>query len=315
MVNKKNKMLRPTNWLLLIALVSVCGCADRNTPLGPNTQEYLAIRATFDVKKDNGPVVIIVPVGFADLTGSFRVEGTLPDLPMLTPDKNVEVCGTSSIPSPELVTGPNQTLANVLVYLHTKIDVNDPKWVSEKYDLEKNPSQKIKVFDQQKCVFLDRVFAIRTNQTMRIKNSDPVLHNTALKPTEGGATTFDQSIPAGSHIDRAVGDDTLRPFRVACAVHPWMSAWMITRKDPYFAKSQLNGTFKIEQIPAGSVEEPLRLEFRVWHEGKNVRKKFLVSATVNGKDQKWTNSGKIKLDFVANQTLDLKVRISADAFK
>jgi hypothetical protein len=47
---------------------------------------------------------------------------------------------------------------------------------------------------------------------------------------------------------------------IACNYHPWESAYILPREDPYVAITAKDGTFRIPKLPAG------KLEFQVWQE-------------------------------------------------
>jgi hypothetical protein len=148
-------------------------------------------------------------------------------------------------------------------------------------------------------------FSIKKNvssQPIRIKNSDPVGHNTSLKPKKNPA--YDQTIPsnaAGLYQPKAEED---QPFPVACAIHPWMKAYMITRKNSYFAVTKPDGSFEIPNLPAG-----VELEFRVWQERTN----FMQEVTVNGASEKWAK-GRFKRTLAAGEKMNLEVQVPGSLF-
>ena len=51
------------------------------------------------------------------------------------------------------------------------------------------------------------------------------------------------------------------PQNVGCNIHPWMTAKLLVRDNPYFAVSAEDGTFEIKNVP--TTEE---IEYVVWHE-------------------------------------------------
>ena len=44
------------------------------------------------------------------------------------------------------------------------------------------------------------------------------------------------------------------PFYIKCDVHPWMKAWIMVADHPYFAITDENGYYKIDNIPEGNYE-------------------------------------------------------------
>jgi hypothetical protein len=47
---------------------------------------------------------------------------------------------------------------------------------------------------------------------------------------------------------------------VQCNIHPWMTGYLVLRDEPYMAKTDENGKFLIENVPAGTHS------FQFWHE-------------------------------------------------
>ena len=50
------------------------------------------------------------------------------------------------------------------------------------------------------------------------------------------------------------------PVPVLCNYHPWESAYILPRDNPYVAISDMDGKFRIPKLPVGE------LEFQVWQE-------------------------------------------------
>ena len=44
------------------------------------------------------------------------------------------------------------------------------------------------------------------------------------------------------------------PFYIKCDVHPWMKSWALVSDHPYFAVTDTNGSYLIDNIPAGTYE-------------------------------------------------------------
>ena len=87
-----------------------------------------------------------------------------------------------------------------------------------------------------------------------IRNSDPVLHNVHALPTvQGnigknlenqaqmqGAPDITMSFPAPENF-----------LKFQCDVHPWMFAWVTVVDDPWFALTDKEGAYKIDNVPPG----------------------------------------------------------------
>ena len=100
-------------------------------------------------------------------------------------------------------------IKNVAIYLRDASRVHDSA----------KPSADNVLFDQKVCVFLTHVCAVTVGQTLDIKNSDNVGHNTNIA---GKKNTFNQTIPAGATIAYKVQKEEATPAPVNCSIHPWM---------------------------------------------------------------------------------------------
>ena len=288
---------------LIVAIGAICGCDSRKTyaPIA-NLERVKDIRAAFKtVSSDTQQAAVVVanPTGFATLRGVFRVDGEVPAAELLVVNKDVEVCapGGRSVVSEEVTVSDSGELANVLVYA---TNVRD-EWAHE----SARPGNTEPVsFDQKECRFLTRVTAIQSTQPLQIFNSDSVGHNTKLAPRAN--TPFDQTVPAGSQpLTYQASAEEREPFTVVCAIHPWMKAWLITRKNSYFAVTAADGSFEIPNLPAG-----VELEFRAWQE----RVKFLQNVTVNENSEKW-KKGKFTHTLENDEVRELTVVVAASELK
>lgn len=122
--------------------------------------------------------------------------------------------------------------------------------------LEKPASDTVKI--EQPCSgFAPHTVAIREGQKLLVVNDSPVSH--AFQYT-GSLQSGNQAMPPGSKI--TIGDLVAHrlPIKVACAPHPWESAWMRVFNHPYFAVTDAEGRYEIKNAPAGTHR------MVVWHE-------------------------------------------------
>lgn len=250
------------------------------------------------------------PTGWATIKGAVRLTGSAPTMAVIPMPNNKDMCPANKYET--LVVGPGGGIQDALIYLDTKIpdDSGDPEplWTNPMYNLAANagkppedllPQQRQEVvFDQKGCRFLNHVFAMRVDQKLDIRNSDPFGHNTALKPQEG-ARPFDKTIPPGGNAIYEPGGAVKRPFPVACAIHPWMSANMLVCANPYFAVTDQNGAFEIQNLPTG-----VELEFRIWQQAGNIKTITLNGETVELK------GGKLKRTLEKDEVWNIEINIS-----
>ncbi len=289
-------------WIVFVPAF-VTGCGKTPAPVAIDMRQAAALRSDLEAGAgaavaDSAPTE--TPQGWATLKGVFRVAGSAPDRKPLPVDKEREVCapGGKTPLSEEIVVGSNGGIKDVVIYLAQSIPDDEP-WTHP----EAKPGKTDEVlFDQKGCQFLTHVLALQPTQLLRIKNSDPVGHNTSLKPKKNRQD--DQTVASGSTATYQPKAEELEPFRVSCAIHPWMSAWMIFRRNSYVAVSNQEGAFEIPNLPAG-----VNLELRVWQEKAG----FIQAVTVNGQPQKWAK-GKVKLKLEPNSAQELEVVVDGSLF-
>jgi hypothetical protein len=301
----------PTLAALAAAGLGLAGC---QRPLPPPQQvvpsNVVALRAVLGKSKAEAAAPAAAaasePTGWATLKGHFRIAGEPPARKPLTVDKDVEVCapGGRQVFSERLVVdSASGGIKDVVIYLTgpARFPVGDPKWEHPDYAATREATLE---FDQKNCIFLTHVLAMRSQQKLKILNSDPVGHNTNIKGI-GGAASINATIPVNAYAMYSPGGESSEPFDVSCSIHPWMSAWMIVRNNPYYAVSKPDGSFEIANLPAG-----VELEFRVWQEAS----KFLQEVQVNGQSARW-NKGRFKLTLQPDETRELEVVVSAAVFQ
>jgi len=188
---------------------------------------------------------------WGDLVGRFVYDGTPPERKKLKVDKDVDCCGKFDIRDESLMAGTDGGLANVYLYLRTpRVEVCP--------DLAESAPKQVKL-DNRDCIFKPHCTAIwYGRQEFYIVNSDPVAQNVAFSPL--GDTPANIVMPVGKDATYKFGRAQVVPVPIACNYHPWESAYILPRDNPYVAISVADGTFRIPKLPAG------KLEFQAWHE-------------------------------------------------
>ena len=179
------------------------------------------------------------------LSGTVKFAGPPPKLEPLAVNKNRDVCGEQKA-SEALVVGPERGVRGSVILL-------------EGVARGKKGEADV-VLDNHRCVFVHHVTVTMPGERARVKNSDPILHNT--HGFLGKATVFNLALPNKDQMIEVTKRLT-RPgvVRVVCDAHPHMAAWMIVHDSPYYAVSDERGAFKIDGIPPGSYKVTM------WHEG------------------------------------------------
>ncbi|MCB7128390.1 MAG: hypothetical protein J3T61_02480 [Candidatus Brocadiales bacterium] len=111
--------------------------------------------------------------------------------------------------------------------------------------------------DQKDFVFVPHVTVIPVGGTVELRNADPEMHN--VHSYSGKNASFNEAIPsAGRPVLKKF--DFVEAVRIGCNLHQEMSAWIVTRDNPYYCLTGDDGSFRIEGVPPGTYK------LAVWHE-------------------------------------------------
>ncbi len=241
------------------------------------------------------PAIAVAADGWATLKGRFVYDGSPPAVKFLsTSGKDSTVCDKHEIPDESLIVdSASKGIANIVVY---------PRKVSRVHESQNKPATNEVEFDQKDCVFLSHVLPLRVDQTLVIKNSDPIGHNTNISPLAD--TSINPLLPAGGQLKHKFNREQSLPVPVTCNIHPWMKAYVLARNDSYVAVSAKDGSFETTNLPAGE-----EIEIQVWHE-----KGAGAGGTLEAKKD-WKR-GRFKLKLKDGETKDVgEISVSSRAFK
>jgi plastocyanin len=130
------------------------------------------------------------------------------------------------------------------------------------------------VMDQKGLLFQPHILVVQAGTTVQFLNSDKVAHNVFWPSVMQGS----KKLPGKNLGTWPTGEK--RPFKfdqpgvaaLLCNVHPEMAGYIVVSPTPYFAKTDKNGDYKIENVPDGAYTVV------AWHEGaKNASKPVTVS--------------------------------------
>ncbi len=182
------------------------------------------------------------------IVGTVRFEGKIPKrrkLKITGPDKP---CHAKPIPNDDLVVSKESNIRWAVVSIRK---INQGKAFPPA-----DPENPI-VLNQQGCRFRPHVVVVPQERSLKILNSDGVLHNVHLFAKKN--EPFNRSMP-GRVKELNVTFDRAERIRVGCDVHKWMGGWIVVAKHPYYSVTGKDGAFRLENVPAGTYT------VRVWHE-------------------------------------------------
>lgn len=202
--------------------------------------------------------------GTGSITGTIVFEGQAPKMPAIQMAANPECEEIHDEPvlRQMLVLDEEQHIANILVQVVGGL----PEGV------EYPVPEEALVLSQKGCVYTPRVFGIRAGQDLTFVNPDKFLHNVHALPKVN--TEFNRSMNS-QRVEITTSFKKPEPmFDIKCDIHAWMQAYCAVFDHPYYAVSAVDGTFKIEGLPAGEYE------IEAWHERLGTqRAKVTVAAS------------------------------------
>jgi hypothetical protein len=139
----------------------------------------------------------------------------------------------------------------------------------------------------ENCKFFPDVSLIRQGESFKVDNVDAVMHNSQVYQKERGKILLNIPIPAEEVSDGKVQfKKHYKIMQMICGMHEFMQTWGYRVQNPYYAKTPLDGSFKIDSIPPG--------EYKVtaWH--------YLMKKQTR------------KIKITAGETIDLNFVFNAD---
>ena len=198
------------------------------------------------------------------ISGTVSFEGEVPAMKKLEITKNPEVCGLTDKFDESVVVSEGNGLKNTIIYL---MDISSgegfPKGAKVKHQI-----------DQKGCQFNPHVSLIPVGQRLTMLNPDKIMHNVHIFSKKNPA--YNKSQPGSRRkmpvkaVKKAEG-----PVAVKCDVHGWMKAWIAYIPHPYFAVTDENGQYKLENVPPGTYK------LGYWHEACGTNTESPESVTVD----------------------------------
>ena len=132
--------------------------------------------------------------------------------------------------------------------------------------------------DQKGCLYFPHILPLMAGQELVISNSDDADHN-VHSMAEVNSNFNDPQAAGGAELTYKFNEPE-EPFYIKCDVHPWMKTWVLVSNNPYFAVTDSEGNYSIENIPPGEYE------VIAWQEKfkmkKAITKTITIGADVDG---------------------------------
>ncbi len=160
----------------------------------------------------------------------------------------------------KLVVNPkNRGVRWVLVWLADPKDARNSKFVPPIHPSLAKPPPNV-VIDSPRAEFRPRVVGLWGKQNLLYENNGPVAHNLVMTSI-GGGPRVRALVPPNLDVTINGFVPKLVPTPFSCGVHPWMKGYLGSFAHPYFAVTDADGKFGLENAPAG------KFQLVLWHEG------------------------------------------------
>lgn len=185
--------------------------------------------------------------GGGKVTGKVAFKGA-PVSRKLPITKDNAVCGSGEREIVE-VNAKGGNLAGAVVYV-AKIEKGKP-WG----DIEKP------LLDQKGCRFAPDVTVVKKSAELTVRNSDTVLHNIHTYEIIGAVrrTMFNVGQPDKGDLKQPIKVRRANAIKVECDAHDFMHAWAFAADNPYAVVTKEDGSFSLDDLPAGEYE------IKAWH--------------------------------------------------
>jgi len=183
------------------------------------------------------------------ISGTVKWSGPVPrelEFPITKDPSICEIDGKKTASLDRLIIGPENGVANTIVYL---------KNIHTGKALEL-PEQR-RHLDQRHCRYIPHILLVPQNTVLSMQSSDATLHTIHMD----GAATYNLPFPFPNQVNsRTMSTPGLVNLRCNGG-HVWMNAEMMVVTHPYYAVTDESGHFQFTEVPAGTYQ------IVAWHEG------------------------------------------------
>jgi plastocyanin len=208
-------------------------------------------------------VALAGPPAGGTVSGKVTYEGTSAKMKPIDMSKEpvCEKMYSTPAPSESVVTGPGNTLENVVVYASAGAP-------------EEGPPSTVATFTQKGCRYIPHVLAFQVNQELKVLNEDETSHNVHPLPKLNREWNKSQA-PGMPPITETYAKPEFIP--VKCNVHPWMRGYWAVLKNSHYAVTENGGAFTLPNLPPG------KYTITAWHESYGQQSQ---DVTITGSESK-----------------------------
>lgn len=214
-----------------------------------NLSRFAVVAAVLAMATSAGAYEVVPVSGGGKVAGKVTFKGAVPAPRVLPVTKDNAVCGSGNREIVE-VAAKGGNLGGAVVYV-AKIDKGKAWGEVDK-----------PVLDQKGCRFTPEVLVVKKKDSeITIRNSDPVLHNIHAYEIIGAVrrTMFNIGQPDKGDMKQPVKMRRSNVVKIECDAHDFMHAWAFAADNPYLAVTREDGSFAIDNLPAGDYE------LKAWH--------------------------------------------------
>ena len=194
----------------------------------------------------DGYQVITVSDG-GRIAGRVTLRGTAPNRERLPVTSDMEVCGRAAKLSETLLVAANGGVRNAIVYLRGI--AQGKSWPAHDELVQAN------------CEFAPHMLLVPQGGDLHVVNTDRIAHQ-----VRSSGANLALNIEQPRYVEKLLVPDFAKagfPGTVAevwCDIHPWMHAHVVVERHPYYARTDVDGAYRLTGVPPG------QYELALWHE-------------------------------------------------
>ena len=183
------------------------------------------------------------------ITGTIKASGKQDETKEVTKDKSF--CG-DTLPAEKFLVSADGGLKNAIVRIDA---IESGKAFASAGDFS---------ITNEKCKFVPHVMVAPKGAMMKVRNDDPLLHNShfyLVQADNKKKNVINLALPKqGVEIGKKKILRKPGLLSVQCDAHDFMQAWIWVAENPYAVVTGDDGSFSLSDVPAGSYE------LTIWHE-------------------------------------------------